>query len=128
MTIRSGQLDWLLVEFVRDTPGVANAIVVSGDGLRLATSPGVTVALGDQLAAAASGLAGLAAGASRLLASGAVTQTVLEMEGGYLLVGAIGTAGLLAVHTDRHCDLGVVGYESALLAARVGHSLEPGIR
>ena len=55
MTVRSGQLDWLLVEFVRDTPGVVHAIVVSGDGLRLATSPGVTVALGDQLAAAASG-------------------------------------------------------------------------
>ena len=62
MTVRSGQLDWLLVEFVRDTPGVANAIVVSGDGLRLATSPGVTVALGDQLAAAASGLVSLAHG------------------------------------------------------------------
>ena len=24
MTMRSGQLDWLLVEFVRDTPGVVN--------------------------------------------------------------------------------------------------------
>ena len=38
MTVRSGQLDWLLVEFVRDTPGVVHAIVVSGDCL-LYTSP-----------------------------------------------------------------------------------------
>jgi predicted regulator of Ras-like GTPase activity (Roadblock/LC7/MglB family) len=119
---------WQLTDLVRRVPGVHGAVLVSADGLCLAVSDGIDDTLGDQLAAAASGLAGLAAGASRLLASGAVTQTVLEMEGGYLLVGAIGTAGLLAVHTDRHCDLGVVGYESALLAARVGHSLEPGIR
>ena len=35
MTIRSGRLDWLLDEFVRDTPGVVHGVVVSGDGLRL---------------------------------------------------------------------------------------------
>ncbi len=73
MTTRSGQLDWLLAEFVRDTPGVVHGVVVSGDGLRLATSPDVGVALGDQLAAAASGLVSLARGTAVLLDAGTVT-------------------------------------------------------
>ena len=125
MTVRSGQLDWLLVEFVRDTPGVANAIVVSGDGLRLATSPGVTVALGDQLAAAASGLVSLARGTAHLLGAGAVSQTILEMAGGYLFVSSVNRAATLAVYAERRCDIGLVGYEMTMLASRVGHAAEP---
>ena len=62
------------------------AVVVSADGLPLATSAGVGDALGDQLAAAASGLVSLARGTAHLLASGAVTQTILEMTEGYLFV------------------------------------------
>jgi uncharacterized protein len=121
-------IDWQLTDLARRVPGVRGVVLVSADGLCLAVSEAVDDTLGDQLAAAASGLAGLAAGAALLLRAGPVAQTVLEMDGGYLLVGAVGAAGLLAVHTDRHCDLGLVGYESALVAARVGHSLEPGVR
>jgi predicted regulator of Ras-like GTPase activity (Roadblock/LC7/MglB family) len=128
MTVRSGQLDWLLVEFVRDTPGVVNAIVVSGDGLRLATSPGVTVALGDQLAAAASGLVSLARGTAHLLGAGALSQTILEMAGGYLFVTSVGQAATLAVYAERRCDIGLVGYEMTMLASRVGHALSPAPR
>ncbi len=128
MTGRSGQLDWLLVEFVRDTPGVVHGVVVSGDGLRLATSPSVGIALGDQLAAAASGLISLARGTAQLLGSGPVTQTILEMAGGYLFVTAIGDGAALAVHSDRHCDIGMVGYEMTLLADRVGHAVSPAAR
>ena len=66
--------------------------MVSGDGLRLATSPGVDVALGDQLAAAASGLVSLARGTAHLLDAGALSQTILEMAGGYLFVTSVGQA------------------------------------
>ena len=128
MTVRSGQLDWLLVEFVRDTPGVVHAIVVSGDGLRLATSPEVTVALGDQLAAAASGLVSLARGTAHLLGAGALTQTIVEMAGGYLFVTSVGQAATLAVYAERCCDIGLVGYEMTMLASRVGHALSPAPR
>ena len=79
-------LDWLLADFARETPGVSRALVVSADGLRLATSPDMTETLGDQLSAAASGLVSLAKGAARLLSAGPVTQTILEMAGGYLFV------------------------------------------
>lgn len=128
MSRRSGQLDWLLAEFVRDVPGVVHGVVVSGDGLRLATSPDVTVALGDQLAAAASGLVSLARGTAHLLAAGAVTQTILEMAGGYLFVTSVSKGATLAVFAQRNCDIGMVGYEMTMLASRVGHALTPAPR
>jgi uncharacterized protein len=125
---RSGQLDWLLAEFVRDVPGVVHGVVVSGDGLRLATSPDVGVSLGDQLAAAASGLVSLARGTAHLLAAGAVSQTILEMAGGYLFVTSISQGATLAVFAQRTCDIGMVGYEMTMLASRVGHALTPAPR
>jgi predicted regulator of Ras-like GTPase activity (Roadblock/LC7/MglB family) len=128
MMVRSGQLDWLLVEFVRDTPGVVHGVVVSGDGLRLATSSGVGVALGDQLAAAASGLVSLARGTAHLLNGGALSQTILEMAGGYLFVSSVSQGATLAVYAERRCDIGLVGYEMTMLAARVGHALTPAPR
>jgi predicted regulator of Ras-like GTPase activity (Roadblock/LC7/MglB family) len=128
MSTSPGQLDWLLAEFVRDTPGVVHGVVVSGDGLRLATSPGVGIALGDQLAAAASGLVSLARGTAHLLHAGPVSQTILEMAGGYLFVTSVSHGATLAVFADRRCDIGMVGYEMTMLANRVGHALTPAPR
>jgi predicted regulator of Ras-like GTPase activity (Roadblock/LC7/MglB family) len=124
----ASKLDWLLTEFVRETASVTQALVVSGDGLRLATSAGMSETLSDQLSAAASGLVSLARGTARLLDAGPVTQTILEMAGGYLFVTAIAEGATLAVHTERRADLGMVGYEMTMLATRAGHALSPGVR
>ena len=127
-TIDGRQLDWLLVDFVRGTAGARHALVVSGDGLRLATSRGVGEALGDQLAAVTSGLASLAQGVAQSFAAGPVRQTIVEMAGGYLFVTSISEGSMLAVFAERTCDMGMIGYEMTLLAARVGHMLTPGQR
>jgi uncharacterized protein len=124
----AGQLDWLLADFVRGTPGVVHALVVSGDGLRLAASERVDARLGDRLAAATSGLVSLARGTAQLLDTAPVTQTIIEMAGGYLFVTSISHGSTLAVVADRNCDMGMVGYEMTLLAARVGHVLTPAPR
>jgi predicted regulator of Ras-like GTPase activity (Roadblock/LC7/MglB family) len=122
------RLDWLLVDFSRETPGVLAAVVVSVDGLPLAVSAGVTDELSDQLSAAASGLVSLARATAQLLASGALTQTILEMTEGYLFVTSISRGATVAVHASRQADLGLVGYELTLLAERVGRALDPGVR
>jgi len=122
------RLDWLLVDFSRETPGVLAALVVSVDGLPLAVSAGVTDQLSDQLSAAASGLVSLARATAQLLGSGALTQTILEMTEGYLFVTAISRGATVAVHASRQADLGLVGYELTLLAERVGRALDPGVR
>ena len=123
-----GQLDWLLTDFARSTPGVRHALVVSADGLRLAATPEVGPALADQLSAAASGLVSLARGTATLLDSLPVSQTILEMAGGYLFLTTISHGSLLAVHTERTADMGLVGYEMTMLASRVGHALTPAAR
>ena len=127
-TVDGRQLDWLLVDFVRGTSGARHALVVSADGLRLATSQGIDDALGDQLAAVTSGLLSLAQGVASSFQAGAVRQTIVEMAGGYLFVTSISEGSVLAVFAERACDMGMIGYEMTLLAARVGHILTPGRR
>lgn len=119
----SGQLDWLLTEFIRGTPGVVHAVAVSGDGLPLAASDRIGDGRANQLAATTSGLVSLARGTARMLTAGPVTQTIVQMADGYLFLTSMSEGSSVAVVTDRDCDMGMVGYEVTMLAARVGHVL-----
>ncbi len=127
-TDTDGGLDWLLSSFVRRVPDVAHAIAVSVDGLTLATSAGLPKDRSDHLSAITSGLASLTIGAAKVLAAGRVRQTVVDMDGGILLVMSVGDRAQLAVLGAAGCDLAQVGYEAALLAHRVATALEPGAR
>jgi predicted regulator of Ras-like GTPase activity (Roadblock/LC7/MglB family) len=124
----NGQLGWLLDTFARSTPGVVHALVVSGDGLRIAATPSMDVQLMDQLSAATSGLVSLARGTARLLDRSPVTQTIVEMHGGHLFVTPISDRSLLTVVAAEDCDMGMIGYHMTELAAQVGHALTPAAR
>jgi hypothetical protein len=117
-------LDWLVSRFVTEVSDAAHAILVSADGLLMAASDSIPSERGEQLAAVSSGLASLAVGASRLFGGGAVLQTVVEMEGGYLMLMSVGDGSSLAVLTQAGADIGQVGYEMALLVDRVGKTVE----
>jgi len=121
-------LNWLVTNFVRKVPGVAHCIVVSSDGLLLAVSERLDRARADQLAAVASGLSSLTQGAARCFGGGVVKQTIVEMEKGFLFVMSISDGSCLAVLTSPNCDIGLVGYEMALLVARTGDVLTPALR
>src|SRR5256885_439604 len=82
----------------------------------------------DQLAAVTSGLTSLTQGAARVFEGGPVSQTVVEMERGLLLVMAISDGSSLAVLAAADCDMGLVAYEMALLVERVGSALTPEVR
>ena len=123
-----GRLDWLLGDFARCTPGVRHALVVSGDGLRLADTGLVDADTAERLAAIASGLLSLAYGAATMLSAEPVCQTIIEMAGGYLFITSVSEGSALAVFADRRCDMGLIGYEMTALAARVGHALTPAPR
>src|SRR6185369_9796944 len=82
----AGRLDWLMASFARQVPDVAHAITVSGDGLRLACSADLPVDQADHLAAVISGLASLTTGAARVMTAGTVRQTIVDMDGGVMLV------------------------------------------
>lgn len=121
-------LGWLLTTFARRVPSVTYALAVSVDGLTLAASEGLARDRADQLSAITSGLASLTIGAARCLETGRVRQAVVDMDGGVLLVMAVADRGQLAVLADPGCDLGQVGYESALLVQKVATALEPAAR
>ena len=121
-------LNWLVASFANRVPGIAHAVAVSADGLLLAVSDGLPRDRADQLAAIASGLVSLTQGASLCFEGGVVSQTVVEMETGFLLVMSISDGSSLAVLASRACDIGQVGYEMALLVDRVGQVLTPALR
>ena len=121
-------LNWLVANFAKATPGVAHAMVVSADGLPVAVSERLDRSRADQLGAIASGLASLTLGASRLFEGGQVTQTVVEMDRGFLFVMSISDGSLLAVLATSSCNVGVVAYEMTVLVARAGDVLTPSLR
>jgi X-X-X-Leu-X-X-Gly heptad repeat protein len=117
-------LDWVVSRFVGDVAGATHAILVSADGLLVAGSARLPGDRAEQMAAVSSGLASLATGAAQLFDGGMVLQTVIEMEQGYLLLMSVGNGSHLAVLTSGTADIGQVGYEMALLVARVGRAVQ----
>ena len=125
LTSSAHDLNWLITNFAERVPAVAHAIVVSADGLPMAVSAGFPQDRADQLAAVTSGLTSLTQGAARVFEAGSVIQTVVEMEGGLLLVMTISNGASLAVLAASDCDMGLVAYEMALLVERAGRALTP---
>ena len=121
-------LNWLITAFADRVPSVAHALVVSSDGLPLAFSQGLPPDRVDQLAAVTSGLNSLVEGASRIFEGGPVSQTVVEMRYGLLIVMAVTGGSTLAVLAGADCDMGLVAYETTLLVDRAGELLTPELR
>ncbi|WP_425560047.1 roadblock/LC7 domain-containing protein [Microbispora corallina] len=121
-------LNWLISDFVSSVPGVAHTVVVSSDGLPLAYSDGFPKDRADQLAAVAAGLISLTQGASRVFEGGPVTQTVVEMQRGLLLIMSISDGSCLAVLASVESDLGLIAYQMTLLVERAGQVLTPALR
>jgi uncharacterized protein len=128
LSAEARNLNWLVTNFAKGTPGVAHAIVVSADGLPIALSERLDRPTADQLAAIASGLASLTQGAARCFEGGLVKQTVVEMDRGFLFVMSISDGSLLAVLATASCNVGVVAYEMTVLVARAGDVLTPSLR
>jgi predicted regulator of Ras-like GTPase activity (Roadblock/LC7/MglB family) len=121
-------LNWLITNFVEQVPSAAHAIVVSSDGLPMAHSHGLPPDRVDQLAAVTSGLTSLTQGGARVFEGGQVTQTMVDMQRGLLIVMAISDGSSLAVLAAADCDTGLVAYEMTLLVERVGSALTPAMR
>jgi len=128
LSTEASDLSWLVGNFARRTPGVAHAMVVSADGLPVAVSDHLDRPQADQLAAIASGLASLTQGGARCIDGGLVTQTVVEMDQGLLVVMAISDGSCLTVLAAAACDVGVVAYEMTVLVTRAGDVLTPALR
>jgi predicted regulator of Ras-like GTPase activity (Roadblock/LC7/MglB family) len=124
-----GQLDWLLDDLVRRVAEVTKAVILSQDGMALGASQSLGRDDAEHLAALAAGLQSLARGAERHFGNGgAVRQSIIEMESGYLLVSAAGSGTCLAVIAAPDADLGLVAYEMAILVRRTGEHIRVNTR
>jgi len=124
---KANNVNWLMANFVRSTPGVEQAVAVSSDGLLIALSSHLERAAADKLAAIITGMRALAHGAAGEMAKGQVMQVLVEMANAYLFVAAISGGSTLGVVSARDSDLGLVGYEITLLVERVGAQLTPAL-
>ncbi|MCP3910462.1 MAG: roadblock/LC7 domain-containing protein [Actinomycetia bacterium] len=128
LSAEANNVNWLVTNFVERVPGAQEAVVVSADGLPIAMSAGLSREAADRFSAVASGLIGLAYGAAGRFGGGAVNEIIIEMEYAFLFVTGISDGSSLAVVAEAQCDVGLVGYEMALLGERAGEVLTPGLR
>jgi predicted regulator of Ras-like GTPase activity (Roadblock/LC7/MglB family) len=116
---------WLLDNFVRTVPGARHTLAVSADGLLMAMSANLDRTSGDQLAAIVAGLSSLTRGAARQLEAGDVRQAIVEMEDMFLFLMSVSDGSVLSVVAESTCDVGLVGYEMAMLVSRTESVLTP---
>lgn len=127
LSSEASNLNWLVTNFVAGVPGVTQAAVVSSDGLLVAMSDGIDRVAADRLAAVAAGLQSIARGASGPLEGGAVHEVIVELERVILFVMSVSETSVLAVAASRPCDVGLVGYEMAVLVERCAAALTPAL-
>ena len=116
---------WLLDNFVATVPGARHTLAVSADGLLMAMSRNLDRTNGDQMAAIVSGMSSLTRGAARQLNAGEVRQAIIEMDEMFVFLMSVSDGSVLAVVADSTCDVGVVGYEMAMLVTRTEQVLTP---
>ncbi len=110
---------------VSGTVGVDDALLVSADGVGLASSDGLPAAVADQFGAIAAGLVSLTRGAARCLADDRVDRVVVELERSHLLVAEVTDRAVLGVIARKDADVGLVAYEMTLVAERLAPDLTP---
>ncbi|NAZ76723.1 dynein regulation protein LC7 [Kineococcus sp. T13] len=125
LSSEAADFSWLLDNFVKSVSGVQHTVVVSADGLLMAMSEKLDREAGDQLAAIVSGVSSLARGAARQLQSGEVRQAIIEMDDAFFFLVNISDGSVLAVAAEAGCDVGLIGYEMAMLVQRAETVLTP---
>ena len=122
-TTSTGDLTWLVDDLVDRVAEARHAVVLSADGLPIASSRDLSRDDTDHMSAIAAGFQSLARGAGRHFAGGPVRQTIIEMESAFLFVTAAGKGACLAVLASEDADIGLIAYEMAMLVTRVGQYL-----
>jgi predicted regulator of Ras-like GTPase activity (Roadblock/LC7/MglB family) len=77
------------------------------------------------MSAIVAGMSTLTRGAARQLGAGEVRQAIIEMDAMFMFLMNISDGSVLAVVADASCDVGMVGYEMAMLVSRTEATLTP---
>lgn len=126
--METGDLDRQVQALCETVPEIRQAVVVSSDGLALASSDGLGGEAADRLAAVSSGLIGLAYGSAGQFGAGAVSNVIIEMERGWLFVTGMRGGSLVCCLTERDVDMATIAFEMSIFVQRVGETLTPDVR
>jgi len=118
---------WLLDGLRDRVPHVTHAVAVSADGLLIAKTRDLPKDRADTLAAIASGLVSLLAGAARAW-EGSVISNMTELDIGYMFSMAVNSGASLLLLAGREVDVGAVSYEMSALIDKVGPALSAAAR
>src|SRR4051795_4171547 len=110
-----GDLTWLVNDLVGRVDQTRHAVVLSADGLLMATSSDLGRDDAEHLSAVAAGFQSLARGAGKRFGGGGVRQTIVEMDSAFLFVTAAGSGACLAVLAAEDADVGLIAYEMAMI-------------
>ena len=116
-------LSWLLDDLLDRVSHAHHAIVLSADGLLMASSAQFGKADGEHLAAVAAGIQSLAKGAAERFDGGPIRQTIVEMQDGFLLVTAAGKGACLAALAGQEAEIGNIAYELNMMATKLHEHL-----
>ena len=125
LSSEAANFGWLLDNFVKTVPGTRHTLVVSADGLLMAMSENLDRTSGDQMAAIVAGMSSLTRGAARQRRAGDVRQAIIEMDELFVFLMSVSNGSVLAVVADATCDVGLIGYEMAMLVSRTETTLTP---
>jgi len=120
--------DRLLTDFAERVPDVLRAAVVAPDGVPVAVSDRTQTDHLEQLSAITAGLISLATAAARIFDGGAVTQALVTMKRGTLVIMAIDQGSSLAVLATATADLDTIAYEMTMLVEEAGSIFIPPAR
>jgi predicted regulator of Ras-like GTPase activity (Roadblock/LC7/MglB family) len=121
-------LTWLLDDLIARVHEAQHAVVLSADGLLIASSKGLRQRDAQHLSSVASGVHSLATGTSERFNAGPVQQTVIEMRSAFLFITVAGQGARVAMLATEDADVGQIGYELAMLVTRAGDALTSPIR
>jgi uncharacterized protein len=120
--------DRLIADFAERVPGVVRAAVVAPDGVLVAVSGQEQAGQLEPLAAITAGLISLAGAAAETAGAGAVTQALVTMARGTLVIMVIDQGSSLTVLTTATADLDTVAYEMTMLVEEAGGIVTPPAR
>jgi predicted regulator of Ras-like GTPase activity (Roadblock/LC7/MglB family) len=114
----SRDLAWLLDDLASRVEDFRRAVLLSRDGLLIASSADLTREDAEHLSAVAAAMQSLAAGTGERFGVGGVRQTLIDLESGLLFVTSAGEGSCLAALCPANADAGQIAYEMAMLVKR----------
>ena len=124
----NNKLNWMLDAL--NLEGVRYAVLISGDGLRLAHSDSITLDEADAFAAAVSGVQSLGKALAGLCGTeeNRLRQNLIEYDQALVLITAAGQNAMLGVCAEPTADAGLIVHRMNDLASRLGNELTSGTR